>query len=82
MVRALVIEELDREMNKIVSIPGHKAAYLLGGPVELFPIRKPFSPDLMHADRIDTPNTEQLGDLWTEVLIQVVFQGQSAAREG
>lgn len=82
MMRALVAEKLNRETDKIVPVPGHKATPLLGGPVELVPVREPFSPDLVGADGIEALGPEQLGDRLAEVLIQVVFQGWSAAREG
>ena len=82
MVRALVMEELDRETDKIVTVPSHEATSLVGGPVELFGIRTSFGIDLVDTDRINAPRAEQLGDLLAEVLVEVEGQGRSGAREG
>lgn len=82
MVRALVMEELDREADKIVTVSGHEAPFLLGGPVELIGIRTSFGADLVDADRINAPCAEQLGNLLAEVLVQVEDQGRSGVREG
>lgn len=52
------MEELDREADKIVTVPSHEATSLVGGPVELFGIRTSFGIDLVDTDRINAPRAE------------------------
>lgn len=82
MVRTLVMENLDRKTDKIVAVSGHQAASLVGSPVELVGIRTSVGTHLVGADRIKAPRAEQLSDLLAEVLVEVVCQDRSAAREG
>ncbi len=81
-MRTLVMENLDRKTDKIVAVSSHQAASLVGSPIELVSIRTSFSAHLVGADRIKAPRAEQLSDLLAEVLVEVVFQDRSAAREG
>ena len=57
-MRTLVGKELDGEMDEIVAIPSDEAASLLGGPLELLPVRKRFGTVFVDADRIDAPSPE------------------------
>ncbi len=82
MMRTLVMEHLDRKTDKIIAVSGHQAASLVGSPVELVSIRTSVGTHLVGTDRIKAPRAKQLSDRLAEVLVEVVCQDRSAAREG
>lgn len=82
MMRTLVMEHLDRKTDKVVAVSSHQAASLVGSPVELVSIRTSVGTHLVGTDRIKAPRAKQLSDRLAEVLVEVVCQDRSAAREG
>jgi len=70
---ALVIEELNREPNKIIPISGHQTSFLCCCKFELSSIRYLTHPSLMSAQCIDSTSSKYFGNLWAEVFVQVKF---------
>jgi len=82
VVKAFVVIELERETDKIIAIPGHKAALLQGSSLQLLEIREPFCHDLVCADGIESAAAEHLCNLLAQILIQIVSQERSWTRDG
>src|SRR4030065_606222 len=68
---ALVIEESNREPNKIVPISGHQTSFLCHCKLELLSIRCFTHPGLMSAERVNSTFSKYFGNLRAEVFIQV-----------
>ena len=81
-VGTMVSEELNSEANEIVSISGHEAAAILGGPLQLLPVRPSESAHLVSADSVDTPYSNELSDGGADVLIEVKLHDRLTASEG
>jgi hypothetical protein len=73
-VRAMCIEELDCETDKIVSVTGYKTSALRRGPVHLLNIRSLQHSNLVSAYSIYMILSEYFCDFRAEVLIEIVFQ--------
>jgi hypothetical protein len=82
VVKASFVIELERETDKIIAIPGHKAALLQGSPLQLLEIREPFRPDLVGADGIESATAEHFCNPLAQILIQVVSQERSWTNDG
>lgn len=82
VVKAPSVVELERETDKIIAIPGHKAEPLQGSPLQLLEIREPFRHDLMNADGIDSSAAEHFCNPLAQILIQVISQERSWTRDG
>jgi hypothetical protein len=70
---ALVIEELNREPNKIIPISGHQTSFLCRCKVELPLIRCLAHPSVMSAKCVNPIFSKYFGNLRAEVFIQVKF---------
>jgi len=70
-VGASVIEESNREPDEIIPVSGHQASLLRGSKVELPLIRCLAHPYLMSTEGINSTSPKYLGNLRTEVLIQI-----------
>ncbi len=68
---ALVIEEPNREPDKIIPVSRHQTSLLCGCKVELALVRCLAHPHLMSTERIDSVSSQDRGNLWAEVFIQV-----------
>jgi len=68
---ASVIEELNREPNKIIPISGHQTSFLCRCKLELPLIRCFAHPGLMSTERIDSTSSKYFGNPGAEVFIQV-----------
>jgi hypothetical protein len=53
VVDAPLVIELEREADKVVAIPRHKAAFFQSRALELLEVGKSFGPNLVHADGIE-----------------------------
>jgi len=70
---ALVIEESNREPNKIIPVSRHQTSFLRGCKLKLPLIRYLTHPSLMSTERVNPTLSEYFGNLRTEVFIQVKF---------
>ena len=72
-VRTLIIEKLNRESYKIISIPGHQTSLLISSKLKLLSIRHFTHPGFMGAECIDSTSSKYFTNLRAKVLIQVEF---------
>ena len=70
---ALVIEESNREPDKIIPISRHQTSFLRGCKLKLPLVRYLTHPSLVSAERVNPPFSEYFSNLRTEVFIQVKF---------
>src|SRR4030043_2021769 len=68
---ALVIEESNREPNKIVPIPGHQTSFPCRCKLELPLIRYLTHPGLMSTECVNSTFSKYFGNLGAEVFIEV-----------
>ena len=68
---ALVIEESNRESNEIIPVSGHQTSFFCRCKLELPLIRCLAHPSLMSAECVHSTFSKYLGNLRTEVFIQV-----------
>jgi len=69
----LVIEELNREPNKVIPISGHQTSFLCGCKLELPLVRCLAHSGLMSAQCVNSTFSKYFGNLRAEVFIQVKF---------
>lgn len=74
IMRTPVIEELEGEIDEVISIPGNQTPLLSSGKLQLQPISRFKHPHFMNAQRIDPVAPEHFSNLRTQVFIQIEFQ--------
>lgn len=60
---ALIGEELEREGDKVVAVPGHEAAALRPSALELFQVGQPERADLVGTHRIHPARRQEFSEL-------------------
>ncbi len=70
---ALVIEESNREPNKIIPVSGHQTSFLRSCKLKLPLIRYLTHPNFMSTERVNSTFSKYFGNLRAEVFIQVKF---------
>jgi hypothetical protein len=68
-----VVEKLEGEFDKVISIPGYQASLLFARKLKLLQIRRLNSTDLMGAQSVHPIFSEDIGDLRAEVFIEIEF---------
>ena len=73
MMGAMIVEESEGEFDKVISIPGYQASLLFARELKLLQIRRLNSTNLMGAQSVHPIFSEDIGDLWAEVFIEIEF---------
>lgn len=82
VMHASFIIELEREPDKVVTIPRHKTALFQSCAFELLEVRKSFGPNLVGADSIEPLAAEPFCNSLAQIFIQVISQERSWTRDG
>ena len=66
--------ELERQADKVVTIARHQTALFQRGAFELFKIRKPFPPNFVDADGVDSLAAQPFGNALAQIFVKVISQ--------
>jgi len=81
-MRTMLIEKLNSEADKIISVAGYKTSAFRCSPFKLFSIRSLCHADFMDADSIYMILSKDFRNLWAEVFIKIIFQRLPLTRKG
>ena len=73
IVRSVVIEELNGELNEIVPGPSNEASLFPGGKLQLFEVRCTHHSGFMGAQGINPLPPQKTSNFRAEILVQVEF---------
>ena len=81
-MRTMLIEELNSEADKIISVAGYKTSAFRYCPFKLLSVSSLLHTNLVGADCINMILSKDFRNLWTEVFIKIIFQRLPLTRKG